>query len=164
VPTAPPLPPLTLVSGVAGGSIARACGATIVHRPEEAKEEDIGTGAGVFKVEKLGDEYFSFIVDCVEPKACTIILRGASKDVLNEVRVPHPPTQRWGKSESALGLGLGLGHGATENCPWMRDESQTFRGVRVTPGTGYNHVPGISAGVAKRPRERSLPPELRTTV
>jgi len=56
-----------------------------VHRPEEAKEEDIGTGCGVFKVEKLGDEYFSFIVDCVEPKSCSIILRGASKDVLNEV-------------------------------------------------------------------------------
>lgn len=30
-------------------------------------------------------EYFSFFVDCKEPKACSIILRGASRDVLNEV-------------------------------------------------------------------------------
>ena len=29
--------------------------------------------------------YFSFIIDCENPKACTIILRGASKDILNEV-------------------------------------------------------------------------------
>lgn len=65
--------------------IARAAGATIVHRLEELQESDIGTGAGLFNVEKIGDEYFTFIVDCEEPKACTIVLRGASKDVLNEV-------------------------------------------------------------------------------
>ncbi|KAG7667751.1 hypothetical protein KSW81_005673 [Nannochloris sp. 'desiccata'] len=44
--------------------IARASGATIVSRPDEIRESDI---------------------DCKEPKACSIILRGASKDVLNEV-------------------------------------------------------------------------------
>jgi len=65
--------------------IARATGATIVHRVEELREEDIGTGAGLFKVEKLGEEYFTFFVDCDDPKACSIILRGASRDVLNEV-------------------------------------------------------------------------------
>jgi len=65
--------------------IARACGATIVHRPEEIREEDIGTRAGLFEVQKLGEEYFSFVADCAEPKACSIILRGPSKDVLNEV-------------------------------------------------------------------------------
>ncbi|KAK9829215.1 hypothetical protein WJX72_004534 [[Myrmecia] bisecta] len=65
--------------------IARASGATIVHRVEELREADIGTKAGLFEVKKIGDEFFTFIVDCKEPKACTIILRGASKDVLNEV-------------------------------------------------------------------------------
>lgn len=29
--------------------------------------------------------YFTFLVECENPKACTILLRGASKDVLNEV-------------------------------------------------------------------------------
>ena len=29
--------------------------------------------------------YYAFIEQCKNPKACTIILRGASKDVLNEV-------------------------------------------------------------------------------
>lgn len=65
--------------------IARACGATIVNRPDEIKESDIGTGAGLFEVKKIGDDFYSFIVDCKEPKACSIVLRGASKDVLNEV-------------------------------------------------------------------------------
>ncbi|GMH43687.1 hypothetical protein BSKO_11609 [Bryopsis sp. KO-2023] len=65
--------------------IARACGATIVHRPEEAQESDIGTHAGLFEVKKIGDEFYAFVVDCKDPKACTILLRGPSKDILNEV-------------------------------------------------------------------------------
>jgi len=65
--------------------IARAAGATIVHRTSEIMEKDIGTGAGLFEVAKIGDEHFTWIVDCENPKACTILLRGASKDVLNEI-------------------------------------------------------------------------------
>merc|ERR1711970_594926 len=65
--------------------VARACGATIVNRTDEITEEDIGTGCGLFEIRKIGDEYFTFIEQCKDPKACTILLRGASKDILNEV-------------------------------------------------------------------------------
>ncbi|GFR44593.1 hypothetical protein Agub_g5871, partial [Astrephomene gubernaculifera] len=65
--------------------IARACGATIVNRTDEIRESDIGTGAGLFEVVKIGDEFFTFIVDCSQPRACTVLLRGATKDILNEV-------------------------------------------------------------------------------
>merc|ERR1719220_521311 len=65
--------------------VARACGGTIVNRTEEISEEDLGTGAGLFEVRKIGDEYFTFLEQCKDPKACTILLRGASKDILNEV-------------------------------------------------------------------------------
>ncbi|XP_072917464.1 T-complex protein 1 subunit gamma [Hemitrygon akajei] len=65
--------------------IARACGARIVSRTDELHEEDIGTGAGLFEVKKIGDEYFAFVTECKDPKACTILLRGASKDILAEV-------------------------------------------------------------------------------
>lgn len=65
--------------------IARACGATIVNRPEDIREQDIGTMCGLFKVDKIGDEYFSFLTQCKNPKACTILLRGPSKDILNEI-------------------------------------------------------------------------------
>ena len=65
--------------------VARAVGGCIVHRPEELKEADIGTECGLFEIKKFGEEYFTFLTKCVNPKACTILLRGASKDVLMEV-------------------------------------------------------------------------------
>ena len=63
----------------------RACGATICNRTDELKESDVGTGCGLFEIRKIGDEYFTYLVDCKDPKACTIVLRGASKDILHEV-------------------------------------------------------------------------------
>lgn len=65
--------------------IARVCGATIVSRPDEIQESDIGKDCGLFEIKKIGDEYFTYLVECKNPKACTIMLRGASKDVLSEI-------------------------------------------------------------------------------
>ncbi|KAG1658741.1 T-complex protein 1 subunit gamma [Nymphon striatum] len=65
--------------------VARACGATIVSRTDEIRPEDIGTGAGLFEIKKIGEEYFCFISECKDPKACTIVLRGANKPILMEV-------------------------------------------------------------------------------
>jgi len=65
--------------------IARVSGATIVNRTDEIQESDIGTECGLFEIKKIGDEYFTYLTECKNPKACTILLRGASKDVLNEV-------------------------------------------------------------------------------
>ncbi|CAE6483764.1 unnamed protein product [Rhizoctonia solani] len=56
--------------------IARATGATIVNRVEDLRDSDIGTKCGI---------YFTFLTECTAPKACTILLRGPSKDILNEV-------------------------------------------------------------------------------
>lgn len=65
--------------------LARVCGATIAHRPEELQESDVGTMSGLFEVKKIGDDYFTFITESKNPEACSILLRGASKDVLNEI-------------------------------------------------------------------------------
>ena len=65
--------------------IARVTGAKIVNRPEEIQESDIGTACGSFEVRKYGEEYFAFFEDCVKPSACSILLRGGSKDSLNEL-------------------------------------------------------------------------------
>uniref|UniRef100_A0A6Q2XUF9 T-complex protein 1 subunit gamma n=1 Tax=Esox lucius TaxID=8010 RepID=A0A6Q2XUF9_ESOLU len=65
--------------------ISRACGAHIASRTEELREEDVGLGAGLFEIKKIGDEYFAFVTECKDPKACTILLRGASKEILAEV-------------------------------------------------------------------------------
>jgi len=65
--------------------IARATGATICHDSSDITDKDVGTGCGLFEIKKIADDYFAFLVSCKDPKACTIILRGASKDVLNEM-------------------------------------------------------------------------------
>lgn len=65
--------------------LARAVGATIVNRVEDLQESDVGTGCGLFEISKIGDEYFTFLTQCRSPHACTILLRGPSKDILNEV-------------------------------------------------------------------------------
>ncbi|EJU02516.1 T-complex protein 1 [Dacryopinax primogenitus] len=65
--------------------IARATGATIINRVEDLRDEDVGTKCGLFHIEKIGDEYFTFLTKCEKPKACTILLRGPSKDILNEI-------------------------------------------------------------------------------
>lgn len=65
--------------------VARATGATVVNRTDEIQETDIGTGCGLFEVRKIGDEYFTFLEQCKDAKACTVMLRGGTKDVLNEI-------------------------------------------------------------------------------
>jgi T-complex protein 1 subunit gamma len=65
--------------------IARATGATIVHRTDELQDCDVGTQCGLMEVRKVGDEYFVFMEECRDPKACTILMRGPSKDALNEM-------------------------------------------------------------------------------
>ncbi|CAH1756192.1 20759_t:CDS:2 [Entrophospora sp. SA101] len=65
--------------------IARAVGANIVNRLDDLKDEDVGVNCGLFNIEKIGDEYFTYLTNCKNPKACTILIRGPSKDILNEI-------------------------------------------------------------------------------
>ena len=71
--------------------VAKATGATIVNRPEELTENDVGKNCGLFEIKKIGDEYYAYFVKCKNPKACSIILRGASKDVLHERNIFREP-------------------------------------------------------------------------
>lgn len=66
--------------------LASCTGARIVNRLDDLQEKDIGTHAGAYELRKYGDEFFVFIHECDETAgACTILLRGASKDSLLEV-------------------------------------------------------------------------------
>ena len=65
--------------------VARAVGATIVNRVEDLRAGDVGSDCGLFDIKKVGDDYFTFLTKCKSPKACTILLRGPSKDILNEI-------------------------------------------------------------------------------
>lgn len=65
--------------------VARVTGAHICNRTEELSEAMVGTKCGLYEVKKIGEEYFSYMTECEDPKACSIVLRGASRDVLNEM-------------------------------------------------------------------------------
>ncbi|XP_053993302.1 T-complex protein 1 subunit gamma-like isoform X2 [Hylaeus volcanicus] len=65
--------------------LAKISGATIATRTNELCSFDVGTKCGLFEIKKIGDEYFSYFINCEKPQACTVLLRGGSKDILNEV-------------------------------------------------------------------------------
>ncbi|KAL1916087.1 uncharacterized protein VTP21DRAFT_6091 [Calcarisporiella thermophila] len=114
--------------------IARAVGATIVNRVEDLRESDVGTHCGRFSVEKIGDEYFTFLTRCKDPKACTIVLRGPSKDVLNEVERNLQDAMCVARNVF-FAPKLAPGGGATEMAVSVRlaEKSKTIEGVEAWP-------------------------------
>lgn len=64
--------------------IAKATGACIISRVEDLTARSVGM-CGVFETVRMGEETFARFVGCSAPKACSIVLRGPSRDILNEV-------------------------------------------------------------------------------
>ncbi|CAI4232711.1 unnamed protein product [Auanema sp. JU1783] len=64
--------------------LARVCGGRIVHDTADLREEDVGTQAELFEITKIADEYYTYVTSS-KTTACTVCLRGPSKDVINEV-------------------------------------------------------------------------------
>lgn len=139
--------------------IARACGATIVNRTEELTEKDVGTGAGLFEVKKMGDEYFTFVTECKDPKACTILLRGASKDILNETERNLQDALHVARNlvlEPRLVPGGGaiemaLSHALTRKAPQLRAVAQALEIIPRTlaQNCGANTIRTLTALRAK---------------
>merc|ERR1719440_1638082 len=59
--------------------IARVTGAHICNRTEELTESMVGTDCGLFEVKKISEEYFSYLTESKNPRACSVVLRGASR-------------------------------------------------------------------------------------
>lgn len=114
--------------------IARATGATIVNRVEDLRESDVGTQCGLFHVEKLGDDYFTFLTKCQDPKACTILLRGPSKDILHEIDRNLADAMAVARNV-VFDPRLAPGGGATEMAisVGLSDKAKTIEGVEGWP-------------------------------
>lgn len=114
--------------------VARAVGATIVSRTDEIVESDIGTDCGLFEMRKLGDEWFCFLEECKDPKACTIVLRGGSKDVLNEIERNLQDAMQVVRNV-VYNPKLLPGGGATEMAlaVAIRKEGQSLQGIQQAP-------------------------------
>ena len=52
---------------------------------EDLSKSDVGTKCSLFYIDKIRDEYFTFLTECESPKACTILLCGPAKDIANEI-------------------------------------------------------------------------------
>lgn len=114
--------------------IGRVCGAQIVSRTDELHEKVLGTEAKLFEVRKIGDEYFTFIEESENPTACTILLRGASKDILMEVERNLQDAMQVARN-IALNPKLLPGGGATEMAVSRRlkEEAKKISGVEREP-------------------------------
>jgi thermosome len=64
--------------------LARATGAKIITSIKDARPEDLGT-AGLVEERKVGEEKMVFVEDIPNPRAVTILVRGGSDRILDEV-------------------------------------------------------------------------------
>ena len=64
--------------------IEKATGAKLVTNIDDLKPEDLGE-AGLVYEKKIFDEVLTFVEDCKDPKAVSIILRGSTKHVAEEI-------------------------------------------------------------------------------
>lgn len=65
--------------------IGKATGAKVVSTIDDMGSESLGL-AGAVKVEKLAGETLAFIEECKNPKAVTILVRGGTEHVVDEVQ------------------------------------------------------------------------------
>ena len=64
--------------------LARATGASIVSELDEVEDSDLGY-AGKVEEKKIGDDEMVFVTNCKEAKAVTILLRGGTEHVVDEI-------------------------------------------------------------------------------
>ena len=64
--------------------LARATGAKLVSSLRDLSKDDLGY-AGLVEEIKIGDEEMTFIRECKNPKAVTLLVRGGTKHVVDEV-------------------------------------------------------------------------------
>ena len=64
--------------------IAKATGANVVGNIDELTSADLGS-AGLVEEKKIGEGQMTFITDCKNPKAVSIIIRGGTDHVIDEV-------------------------------------------------------------------------------
>ncbi|MFT4304734.1 MAG: thermosome subunit beta [Candidatus Woesearchaeota archaeon] len=66
-------------------NLSKATGARIISNLNDLNKEDLGY-AGLVEEVKSGDEYLTYIKDCKNPKALTILIRGSSEHIVDEIK------------------------------------------------------------------------------
>lgn len=65
--------------------LAKATGAKIVNRLDSMSESDLGY-AGIVEEKHVGDEKMTFVTECPHPRAVTLLIRGGTTHVIDEIK------------------------------------------------------------------------------
>jgi len=109
-------------------ALAKATGGKIVSNLEDLTEEDLGH-AKLVEEKKIGGEALTFIKGCKDPKAVTILVRGSTEHVVDEV--DRSIEDAVGAVISAIELGKilpGAGSPEAEVAKRLRDFAEKFSG------------------------------------
>ena len=86
--------------------LARATGAKIVSNFNDLSKSDLGN-AGIVREEKIGDEEMIFVEKCKNPKSVTLLIRGGTEHVADEIK--RAVTDAVGDVIAALKIGKAVG-------------------------------------------------------
>jgi len=108
--------------------LAKATGGKIVANLDDLSSKDLGF-AGIVEERKYGDDKLTFVMDCKNPKAVSVLLRGGTEHVIDELeRALHDALS---VVKSALEDGkitIGGGAAATEIAMALRDYAPNVGG------------------------------------
>ncbi|MCZ7393752.1 MAG: thermosome subunit beta [Candidatus Methanoperedens sp.] len=108
--------------------LARATGAKILTSLKEIGESDLGK-AGNVEEKKIGDEAMTYVTECHNPKAVSIILRGGTEHVVDEAeRALHDALRVVGVAIEDEKLVAGGGSPEVELALRLREYSGTLTG------------------------------------
>ena len=108
--------------------LAKATGARVISNLDDVSKEDIGF-AGIVEAQKMGDEEWTFVRSCKNPKAVTFLIRGGTQHVVDEAE--RAIKDSLGDVASALKQGYvvaGAGACETEVARNLRKFSNTLSG------------------------------------
>ena len=108
--------------------IAKATGAKIVNYVDDLSEKDLGF-AGLVEERKFGEDTYTFITDCKNPKAVSILLRGGTEHVVDELeRAIHDSLSVVKVALEDGKMTVGAGASATEISMALRNYAPTVGG------------------------------------
>ena len=65
--------------------LSKATGANIISNIHDISEKDIGN-SGLVEEVKAGDEYITYVKECKNPKAITILIKGGTEHIVDEIK------------------------------------------------------------------------------
>ena len=108
--------------------LARATGGKIVTNLNDLSDSDLGS-AGLVEAKRVGDEDMTFVRECTNAKAVTLLIRGGTEHVIDEIK--RAVQDSIGDLTAALALGrvvAGAGATETELALQLRNYAQSLSG------------------------------------